>query len=346
MSGHLAIELLSSYLDEEVTARQLRLVESHLGDCKVCSRRLEGLRSVAAGVRRLQSVAPPSTLGAAMERRIQVAAQEAEDGLGFERSLGRWLGQPVLAPLFAVILALGAILYLYSYGLSLRTANSTQVVVAAIPDDDMAKESVRQEPGARDASAPESRLVARAQPETAAPADSGGMLSPESVDVPVERPPGTPSAAGTVGPSGTPMRQRESSLATEGGSSKGARETDSDSVLEKEVSPVRGGAGHEAEVLASAPRARSSAVPAAKAFAEVDSEARSVAGRTFIREGGVWVEQGIRDGAADELLTLAVGIPDSETDPESVADLRPFSELGRVRLLWRGRIVEVVYSEY
>ena len=120
MSSHLAIELLSSYLDEEVTTRQLRLVEDHLDDCAECRSTLEGLRSVAQSVRRLESVAPPSTLGVATERRLRIAALEEARGLDIERSLGRWLKQPVLAPVFAIVLALAAILYLFAYGVARR----------------------------------------------------------------------------------------------------------------------------------------------------------------------------------------------------------------------------------
>ncbi len=48
MSQHMAVELLSSYLDEEVTQAQLRLVEDHLSACSECRGTLAGLSSIAA----------------------------------------------------------------------------------------------------------------------------------------------------------------------------------------------------------------------------------------------------------------------------------------------------------
>ncbi|MCP4200673.1 MAG: hypothetical protein GY769_01910 [bacterium] len=136
MSQHLAVELLSSYADKEVTPAELRMVEGHLSDCTECRHRLSGLRAIAAGVRRLESVAPPPTLSAAVERRVRLAALEEPRGFRLEEGLRRWLGQPVLAPVFAIVLALGAILYLFALGVSEHGRTTTRVIVASAPEEE------------------------------------------------------------------------------------------------------------------------------------------------------------------------------------------------------------------
>jgi len=136
MSRHLAVKLLSSYMDEEVTPAQLRLVEGHLSACTDCRRAIAGLRAVAAGVRRLEAAAPPPTLSAAVERRVRLASREEPGRFRLEDGLKRWVGQPVLAPAFAIILALGAILYLFAFGVSRSGPHTTRLVVAAAPVDE------------------------------------------------------------------------------------------------------------------------------------------------------------------------------------------------------------------
>ncbi len=174
MSQHLAVELLSSYADKEVTPAELRMIEGHLSDCTECRHTLSGLRAVAASVRRLESVAPPPTLSAAVERRVRLAALEEPRGVRLEEGLRRWLGQPVLAPAFAIVLALGAILYLFALGVSEHGRTTTRVIVASAPEEED-RESLgmsKIEP-----SSPERRDQAKAVPTAeAAAVDTAGAV--------------------------------------------------------------------------------------------------------------------------------------------------------------------------
>lgn len=287
MSGHLALELLSSYLDQEVTPRQLRLVEDHLEECSQCRKTLAGLRSVADTVRRLESVAPPSTLGMATERRIRLTSLEESRGLDIERSLGSWLRQPVLAPAFAVVLALGAILYLFSYGLAERDARSTRVVVASLPAEE-----------AETAPSEETAGEARARKEIV-----GGAADERVAELDSER-------------------------------QAGERENDANADAGLEPAKV---AESEAK-LDELARRRSVAAPAlADAPADTEALVRSIEGRTFVESNGIWIERGLEETLPDVLVRFG--------DSESGDELEPFSELGRVRLRLRERVVEVVYPE-
>jgi len=246
MSSHPAVELLSSYLDREVTRAELRLVEDHLESCGTCRRALAGLSAVSEGVRRLEAVAPPPTLSAEVERRVRLASRETSLSSRLESGVKRWLAQPVLAPVFAIILALGAILYLFAFGLSETERRGTRFVIAAAPS---------------------------AEAEL------------ESEDAPAADEPTAPPARGfEAGPRGALERAELGDAARKG-----------------------------------------------------SERWREVAGRRFAAIGGVWVESGLEDREADEVLEWH---GDAEGQrPEWAA----FEELGRVRIEVENRVVEVVY---
>lgn len=359
MSRHLAIELLSSYVDDEVTPRQLRLVESHLDDCTECRQRLEGLRSVAASVRRLESVAPPSTLGATLERRIRIAAREEAGRTSLEKGLGRWLGQPVLAPVFAVVLALGAILYLFSYGLSMRGDPPTRVVVASLPDD-APTEELAEEPAGEMAARREmvalgatlEQEVTAAPPSAGteaparggAPATNGGASDPAAADLlSKEAPDGRGPAGSREETEASTPAQVESQRETMAAALRRVRD-DNDETLQE---PARNRAAPAAkEPVVTSPADVDEVVVASgsahladgRASAEGRSRTRLLEGRTFVwTDEGVWVEFGVSGEPVAETIDLG------EEGAPSDSELAPFSELGRVRLRLDSRVVEVVF---
>lgn len=160
MSGHPAVELLSGYLDAEVSPAELRRVEGHLSDCSECRRTVAGLRAVAEGVRRLEAVAPPATLAESVERGVRRVGLAEPRAARLEKNLRRWMAQPVLAPVFAIILALGAIVYLFAFGVARDESRGTRLVVAS---------------------------ASREEPAVAETAPAGGSVTEESADV-VEQP--------------------------------------------------------------------------------------------------------------------------------------------------------------
>jgi HAMP domain-containing protein len=126
---HLRAEILSAYIDEELTTPELRLAEHHLGGCLDCRERLEGLRRVAGGLRSLERVAPPAVLEHGLRRHLAIDAKE--------RGLRGRLEERSLAPRrlpthfglgFATVLAFAAILYLFAQALDVRRIGSIEAV--------------------------------------------------------------------------------------------------------------------------------------------------------------------------------------------------------------------------
>lgn len=343
MSQHLAVELLSSYVDEEVTPAQLRLVEDHLSACTECRRTLSGLRAVAASVRRLETVAPPPTLSAAVERRVRLATLEKPRGFGFEEGLRRWLGQPVLAPAFAVVLALGAILYLFALGVSERGQTTTRVVVASVPDeeDKGSSEERRRFEADFEASAPEMISTGR----SSEPARPGAAELPRTVGSKTVAA-AEPTSPASDTPEGAATERRDVLL---------RKLSAKLEEVEAETAPT------EQALLADAVRAseqdsqigvgrrtaarQRTAVPAEptiramteESFTNEAPETRDIAGRQFVKEAGVWVEIGLEGLTAPELVDLRLA--SAALDAEWAA----FRDLGRVRLRVDDRIVEVIY---
>jgi anti-sigma factor RsiW len=61
MNSHLDPDLLSAYLDDEVTPDERALISEHLGGCEACQTELESLRWTVALLNRLPEVSPPRT---------------------------------------------------------------------------------------------------------------------------------------------------------------------------------------------------------------------------------------------------------------------------------------------
>ena len=78
MTCESAFRRLDDYLDRELSADEMRLVEEHLHICEVCSREFTFEASVIAGVRRkLQAIAAPPDLLARITARLR-PSQDSE----------------------------------------------------------------------------------------------------------------------------------------------------------------------------------------------------------------------------------------------------------------------------
>lgn len=114
-AAHLSDELLSAYLDGELKEPNAERVERHLEACSGCRARIDGLRRVVRSLARLERAAPPPVLARRVERRI---ALEGHGSTMLERLENRLQGLPMDSPLvatFAVVLALGVIIYAFSH---------------------------------------------------------------------------------------------------------------------------------------------------------------------------------------------------------------------------------------
>lgn len=114
-AAHLSDELLSAYLDGELKETKAERVERHLEACSGCRARIDGLRRVVRSLARLERAAPPPVLARRVERRI---ALEGHGSTMLERLENRLQGLPLDSPMvatFAVVLALGVIIYAFSH---------------------------------------------------------------------------------------------------------------------------------------------------------------------------------------------------------------------------------------
>lgn len=149
MTSHATLERLSSYIDSELSDRRLREVEEHLEACPECRRRLAGLERVVERLGSLEPGLPP----AHMARGISAAVARHETGttpLGLlEQGADRLRLRPPLLPIFALVIALAAIVFLFARGVERRQLQGTRFVVPA----------ASHEP-APDAAAAESRVAA------------------------------------------------------------------------------------------------------------------------------------------------------------------------------------------
>lgn len=131
MSGHASIERLSLYVDAALAPAERRRVESHLEGCADCRHRLDGLRRVVARLEELPAATPPADMAVRIRRSAGVLGERREwhqpAGLPW-RGL---LAGPPLVHVFAVVLALGAIVYLFAFGVSGQRQGSTRIVLPA-----------------------------------------------------------------------------------------------------------------------------------------------------------------------------------------------------------------------
>lgn len=117
MSAHPDVEVLSTYLDRELDRQERHRVEGHLQGCEECRQVLSNLQRVVGDLRALERLAPPPHLGAHLLRLAAVDASRPTLIQRLEQSVARFSQQPTVAPVFALVVALILIIYLFSWGL-------------------------------------------------------------------------------------------------------------------------------------------------------------------------------------------------------------------------------------
>ncbi|MFI5279063.1 MAG: zf-HC2 domain-containing protein [Gemmatimonadales bacterium] len=100
-------ELLSSYVDDDVSAIERMRVESHLAQCEQCRADVEGLRRVVRRAAALDDVPPQNDLWAGIESRLH--SEDTSNVVPFAPRLRRFaFTVPQLAAAAAVLVALSA----------------------------------------------------------------------------------------------------------------------------------------------------------------------------------------------------------------------------------------------
>jgi hypothetical protein len=147
---HASVEVLSSYLDDELTVGRRQRVERHLRQCEECRQQLEGLHAVVRHLEGLSKISPAPYLA---QRVLQQAAASSRQESLLDRleknasrlHIERW----VWLPTFGMVIALVSIIYLFSLGLERQGRGLPVVLDADYPAAEASEEAV--------AAAPESR---------------------------------------------------------------------------------------------------------------------------------------------------------------------------------------------
>ncbi|HXH60620.1 MAG TPA: zf-HC2 domain-containing protein [Fimbriimonadaceae bacterium] len=100
MNCQIAQNLLSSYLDQELTGEQMLEVRSHLSLCNDCSAELEELRAIKHGLASMPSPSPRADL----VPRIMVAIGAVEPERPSRRAFGALIATSVAAAVLAFLL--------------------------------------------------------------------------------------------------------------------------------------------------------------------------------------------------------------------------------------------------
>lgn len=300
---HLDVELLSTYLDEELAPEETQAVERHLRACPQCEERLSGLRRSVESLRVLGRAVPPAEVLLAVERKVAAEPRRAPGlriaGALVDRLEG-WLRWPALRPGFAgalvVVLAAGVTLVYLGFGRqeprsAVPDAEGLRIAFAPLPSPVASPTAVR--------SAPPSRLDRRARTnqESAAPGPSdrvaggrlggapGGMptgAAPQAVELQAAPPPAAPRP-GLAGAES----KRDARRALEEKSAMAAGER----------SAAAPGAPEGLPVAAAPPAVSESQSQDAlrvEALAKAAPPAtRTLGGRTFLRDARGWREAGL-----------------------------------------------------
>ncbi len=175
-------EELSAYLDGELDAGQVALVESHLAACVSCRQELESMR----GLQRIMDAArvevPTRRMWLAIQARLD--AGEAVPEPGWREKLAAWWPRPGLGgpwPAFAGALALALVVFLalrpgpQAPSAPAQAVSGRALASAAHPRDGRSGAPAQAQPAPRVASAPESTRPAA---EGQAPAQAAQAPAP------------------------------------------------------------------------------------------------------------------------------------------------------------------------
>ena len=139
--SHAPVEMLSSYLDGELSRERRLRVERHLQGCEECRHRLEGLHRV---VQRLEGLGRISPIPYLEQQVLQSAAtREQEESLRdrLDRGAGhlhieRWVWMPT----FGMVVALVTIIYLFSWALQSQNQGLPVVLDVESPASEVSEE--------------------------------------------------------------------------------------------------------------------------------------------------------------------------------------------------------------
>jgi hypothetical protein len=196
-------DLLSAYIDDQVTADERILVEAHLGTCAECSRDLAMLRQTVTLLKRLPQVAAPRPFTL---READVTPERPSRPVWWRLP---WVqGLAAAAAVFACVVAVGGGLLLGRLGsMAVPAAPAPLAYQATSAEEAPAQEAAGEAEPEMEAPLEEAREAVptsvteeTAAAEKAAPAEPaadevGGMAEQEEAEMPAAAPPPQPTAS-------------------------------------------------------------------------------------------------------------------------------------------------------
>ena len=128
--AHITVDLLSAYLDQELSPDETDQICDHLEGCPECQHQLDGLGRVVGRLRRLERIAPPQLLEMDVQRRVALAVPEDRFFGRFDGRIGRLPIQPGILVTFALVFAFAAILFTFAEGLNEREVHTIPVILS------------------------------------------------------------------------------------------------------------------------------------------------------------------------------------------------------------------------
>lgn len=133
MKREATVELLSRFLDGEVTPKERARVVDWLENDRGVREIYEGLSRVRGSLKQLADTPAPAHLGVLVQRRVALETETSNLWSRVDRRLRSWpLGPAILTP-FTVVLALAAMLYVLANGLA-RFERAREPVFVAVPE--------------------------------------------------------------------------------------------------------------------------------------------------------------------------------------------------------------------
>ena len=125
MSTHLATDMLSAYLDQELAERQSGRVEEHLSECAGCQQRLDGLHRVVLELQGAGVPTVPSTVLSGLRHRLRAGHQPRGFLEGFEGRLRELaIPQTSMVMTFVLVMTLVGLVYVFVWGVDRHRSRS------------------------------------------------------------------------------------------------------------------------------------------------------------------------------------------------------------------------------
>lgn len=125
------LEVLSAYLDEELSAGETARLEAHLETCHACQDRLQGLTRVSETLRSLERAAPPPILEELVLGRREVPGARSWSGRLAQMNEASRRTRSTIGLVFAMVLMLVVFVYLFSLAQSRQAPTSTVISVTS-----------------------------------------------------------------------------------------------------------------------------------------------------------------------------------------------------------------------